>query len=168
MKLLLVEDNPEMQTTLQRALRASGMQVVPCTDGDRALDRWRASLPDVVVLDLSLPGRDGLEVLRDARAEGLRAPVLTPGAQDLPGQLQAALGALTLDARAALRPDQWLLLDEAYADFADPDELPKVPTRRLIRTRTFSDLAGTVLVFTANTSEAPRKPVTDLKLFSAS
>ncbi len=76
MKLLLVEDNPEMQTTLQRALRASGMQVVPCTDGDRALDRWRASLPDVVVLDLSLPGRDGLEVLRDARAEGLRAPVL--------------------------------------------------------------------------------------------
>jgi len=76
MKLLLVEDNPEMQTTLQRALRASGMQVVACTDGDRALDRWRASLPDVVVLDLSLPGRDGLEVLRDARAEGLRAPVL--------------------------------------------------------------------------------------------
>ena len=76
MKLLLVEDNAEMQTTLQRALRASGMQVVACTDGARALDRWRASLPDVVVLDLSLPGRDGLEVLRDARAEGLRAPVL--------------------------------------------------------------------------------------------
>ena len=44
MKLLLVEDNPEMQTTLQRALRASGMQVVACTDGDRALDRWRQDL----------------------------------------------------------------------------------------------------------------------------
>jgi two-component system response regulator TctD len=52
------------------------MQVVGCTDGERALDRWRASVPDVVVLDLSLPGRDGLQVLGDARAEGLRTPVL--------------------------------------------------------------------------------------------
>jgi two-component system, OmpR family, response regulator TctD len=76
MKVMLIEDDPAMQTTLQRALRASGMQVVGCTDGERALDRWRASVPDVVVLDLSLPGRDGLRVLGDARAEGLRTPVL--------------------------------------------------------------------------------------------
>ena len=76
MKVMLIEDDAAMQTTLQRALRASGMQVVGCTDGARALDRWRASLPDVVVLDLSLPGRDGLQVLGDARAEGLRTPVL--------------------------------------------------------------------------------------------
>ena len=45
--------------------------------GDRALDRWRASLPDVVLLDLSLPGRDGLQVLADARAEGLATPVIS-------------------------------------------------------------------------------------------
>jgi two-component system response regulator TctD len=76
MKVLLIEDNPAMQTTLQRALQRSGMQVVACTDGARALDRWRASVPDVVVLDLSLPGRDGLRVLGDARAEGQRTPVL--------------------------------------------------------------------------------------------
>jgi two-component system response regulator TctD len=76
MKVMLIEDDEAMQTTLQRALRASGMQVVGCSDGERALDRWRASVPDVVVLDLSLPGRDGLQVLADARAEGLRTPVL--------------------------------------------------------------------------------------------
>jgi two-component system response regulator TctD len=76
MKVMLIEDDAAMQTTLQRALRASGMQVVGCTDGERALDRWRASVPDVVVLDLTLPGRDGLQVLGDARAEGLRTPVL--------------------------------------------------------------------------------------------
>lgn len=76
MKVLLVEDNAAMQTTLQRALRRSGLQVVACCDGARALDRWRASVPDVVVLDLSLPGRDGLQVLGDARAEGLGTPVL--------------------------------------------------------------------------------------------
>jgi two-component system response regulator TctD len=76
MKVMLIEDDPTMQATLQRALRASGMQVVGCSDGERALDRWRAAVPDVVVLDLSLPGRDGLQVLSDARAEGLATPVL--------------------------------------------------------------------------------------------
>jgi len=76
MKLLLVEDNPAMQTTLQRSFERRGMQVVVCGDGARALDRWRAAQPDVVLLDLSLPGVDGLTVLAQARAEGLATPVL--------------------------------------------------------------------------------------------
>jgi two-component system, OmpR family, response regulator TctD len=76
MKLLLIEDNPAMQTTLQRSFERRGITVVPCTDGARALARWRASVPDVVLLDLSLPGLDGLQVLTLARAEGLRTPVL--------------------------------------------------------------------------------------------
>jgi len=76
MKLLLIEDNLAMQTTLQRSFERRGIQVVTCGDGARALDRWRASVPDVVLLDLSLPGLDGLQVLTAARAEGLRTPVL--------------------------------------------------------------------------------------------
>ncbi len=76
MKLLLVEDNPAMQATLQRSFERRGMQVVVCGDGSRALDRWRAAVPDVVLLDLSLPGVDGLTVLAHARAEGLGTPVL--------------------------------------------------------------------------------------------
>ena len=76
MKVLLVEDNPAMQTTLQRSFERRGMQVVVCGDGARALDRWRAAVPDVVLLDLSLPGADGLTVLAQARAEGLATPVL--------------------------------------------------------------------------------------------
>jgi two-component system response regulator TctD len=76
MKLLLIEDNTAMQTALQRSFERRGLQVVLCGDGARALDRWRSSLPDVVLLDLSLPGRDGLQVLADARAEGLSAPVI--------------------------------------------------------------------------------------------
>ncbi len=76
MKLLLVEDNPAMQTTLQRSFERCGMQVTVCGDGARALDRWQASLPDVVLLDLSLPGLDGLTVLAKARAQGLQTPVL--------------------------------------------------------------------------------------------
>jgi two-component system response regulator TctD len=76
MKVLLVEDDPAMQTTLKRALERRGMQVAACGEGARALEWWRASLPDVVVLDLTLPGLDGLQVLEQARGQALRSPVL--------------------------------------------------------------------------------------------
>ncbi len=65
-----------MQAALQRSFERRGIQVVVCGDGSRALDRLRSALPDVVLLDLSLPGEDGLSVLANARAEGLRTPVI--------------------------------------------------------------------------------------------
>jgi len=76
MKLLLVEDDPAMQTTLQRALSRRGMAVQACGDGRLALQQWTDAPPDVVMLDLSLPGMDGLQVLAAARRQGLRTPVL--------------------------------------------------------------------------------------------
>jgi two-component system, OmpR family, response regulator TctD len=76
MKLLLVEDDPSMQVTLQRALQRRGMEVTGITDGREALDKWRGGPFDVVVLDLTLPGMDGLEVLAQARRDGLATPVL--------------------------------------------------------------------------------------------
>jgi two-component system, OmpR family, response regulator TctD len=76
MKVLLIEDNVAMQVSLQRSLERRGMRIVLCGDGNRALERWRTSAPDVVLLDLSLPGKDGLTVLGEARAEGLTAPVI--------------------------------------------------------------------------------------------
>jgi len=85
MKLLLVEDDPALQTTLQRSFERRGFQVVVCGDGARALDRWRASLPDAVLLDLSLPGADGLSVLSAARAEGLDTPVIVVTARGTVG-----------------------------------------------------------------------------------
>jgi len=76
MKLLLVEDNLTMQTTLQRSLSRRGMDVATCGDGRQALDKWSAFQPDVVVLDLTLPGMDGLQVLQRARSSGWTTPVL--------------------------------------------------------------------------------------------
>ena len=76
MKLLLVEDNATLQTTLQRTLMRQGFDVVVCADGARALGQWQASQPDLVLLDLSLPGCDGLDVLVQARAAGLNCPVI--------------------------------------------------------------------------------------------
>jgi two-component system response regulator TctD len=76
MKLLLIEDDASMQAALQRALSRRGMEVSGCTDGRQALGQWTAAQPDVVVLDLSLPGLDGLQVLEQARRQGLTTPVL--------------------------------------------------------------------------------------------
>lgn len=76
MKLLLVEDDPALHKTLVRTLSRLGWQVEVCVDGRAALGRWRASEPDVVLLDLTLPGRDGLQVLEQARQDGLTTPVL--------------------------------------------------------------------------------------------
>ena len=76
MRLLLIEDNASMQTTLQRTMTRRGMQVFVCGEGDRALAAWQTHQPDVVLLDLSLPGRDGLQVLGDARSAGLKTPVI--------------------------------------------------------------------------------------------
>jgi two-component system response regulator TctD len=85
MKLLLVEDDAAMQAAMQRALERRGFQVSTCGDGARALDRWRAAVPDAVVLDLSRPGLDGLQVLAQARAEGLDAPVIILTARGMVG-----------------------------------------------------------------------------------
>ena len=76
MKLLLIEDNATMQTTLRRSFERRGVHVLSCDDGARALALWQASLPDAVLLDLSLPGLDGLEILSRARAAGLVTPVI--------------------------------------------------------------------------------------------
>lgn len=76
MKVLLVEDDPAMRQTLERSLRRQGWLVNSCADGAQALGQWQRLTPDVVLLDLSLPGRDGLQVLGDARASGLNTPVL--------------------------------------------------------------------------------------------
>ncbi len=76
LKLLLIEDDASMQAALQRALSRRGINVIPCTDGRLALGQWTATQPDVVVLDLSLPGLDGLQVLEQARRQGLGTPVL--------------------------------------------------------------------------------------------
>ena len=76
MNVLLVEDDATMRSTLERALSRRGMQVDSCDDGARALAAWRTAAPDVVVLDLTLPGMDGLDVLEQARLGGMDTPVL--------------------------------------------------------------------------------------------
>jgi two-component system, OmpR family, response regulator TctD len=93
MHLLLIEDDPALHTTLQRSLVRAQMRVDVCSDGLQALPLWRASEPDVVVLDLSLPGMDGLDILKTARAEGLSTPVLILTARGTVGDKVLGLNA---------------------------------------------------------------------------
>ena len=76
MKLLLIEDDPAMRQTLERALARLGWLVQSCADGEQGLAQWQRLSFDVVLLDLSLPGCDGLQILGDARKLGLNTPVL--------------------------------------------------------------------------------------------
>ncbi|MBS0293702.1 MAG: response regulator [Proteobacteria bacterium] len=93
MQLLLVEDDATMQATLQRSLTRRGMAVTALGDGRAALAEWRARPPDAVVLDLTLPGLDGLQVLEQARAGGLRTPVLLLTARGTVGDRVLGLNA---------------------------------------------------------------------------
>ena len=85
MKLLLVEDDAVMRATLERALSRQGFLIQACGDGLAALQKWRSMRFDVVMLDLTLPGMDGLRVLGEARQSGLNTPVLIATARGTVG-----------------------------------------------------------------------------------
>jgi len=74
--ILVVEDNKEMALALQYNLELEGHAVEVAFDGAAGLDLSRSARPDLVVLDLMLPGIDGYAVLERLRRDGLRAPVL--------------------------------------------------------------------------------------------
>ena len=76
MNVLLVEDDPAVRGAVERALRHAGHQPALATDGVRALEQATAVPYDAVILDLGLPGLDGLEVCRRLRASGNEVPVL--------------------------------------------------------------------------------------------
>ena len=85
MKLLLVEDDGAMRATLERTLSRRGFQIQAVGDGLLALQKWRAMTFDVLLLDLTLPGLDGLEVLSRGRQSGLKTPVLIATARGTVG-----------------------------------------------------------------------------------
>ncbi len=75
-RLLVVEDNPDLAFGLRNNLEIEGYEVEVAEDGSAGLARARVGRPDLVILDLMLPGLDGFRVLRALREEGLAMPVL--------------------------------------------------------------------------------------------
>lgn len=81
-RLLVVEDQPKLLQSLERGLREEGYDVVTASDGRIAYEQANSNLVDAMILDLMLPKRDGLDVLRSLRAEGFSKPVLILTARD--------------------------------------------------------------------------------------
>jgi two-component system response regulator MprA len=73
---LVVEDDRAVRDALRRTLMLAGYEVQEAEDGETALDRLVQQEPDAVVLDVGLPGVDGLEVCRRVRRMGSRVPIL--------------------------------------------------------------------------------------------
>jgi two-component system alkaline phosphatase synthesis response regulator PhoP len=75
-RILLVEDEPSLVTTLSDRLRSEGYEVEAVGDGEAALAHPSTGFVDLIVLDVMLPGRSGLDVCRDLRQRGVQTPIL--------------------------------------------------------------------------------------------
>ncbi len=80
--ILVVDDEPAVRRALERALRLDSYEVELAENGEQALDRLAEQPADAVILDVMMPGIDGLEVCRRMRAAGDKTPVLMLTARD--------------------------------------------------------------------------------------
>jgi two-component system response regulator MprA len=128
--ILLVDDDPPVLRMLGRTLAAEGYDVCPVPDGGAALAAVERSVPDLIVLDVAMPGLDGLAVARRVRERGLATPILLLTARDAVADRVAGLDAgaddylvkpfateeLTARVRALLRRGHVLPERLAFAD----------------------------------------------------
>jgi two-component system, OmpR family, response regulator MprA len=134
--VLLVDDDAPIRRMLERTLTAEGYATTAVADGGAALAQVERSLPDVIVLDVAMPGLDGLAVTRRLRAKGLAVPILLLTARDALHERVEGLDAgaddylvkpfeveeLTARIRALMRRNQGEAL--AHADLVlEPDSL---------------------------------------------
>jgi two-component system copper resistance phosphate regulon response regulator CusR len=82
MKILIVEDEPKVGNALSEGLRASGYEVTLAQRGEDGFFLASSQSFDLIVLDVMLPGRSGIEVLKTLRKQGLQIPVLLLTAKD--------------------------------------------------------------------------------------
>jgi two-component system OmpR family response regulator len=81
-KLLVADDDPNIVELLSASLRYAGFEVATAADGASALKTAKDFEPDLIVLDVMMPGIDGFDVIRRLRSDGSRTPVLFLTARD--------------------------------------------------------------------------------------
>jgi two-component system, OmpR family, response regulator MprA len=91
--VLVADDDRAVREALQRALQLNGFDVALAADGNEALDATTERTPDAVILDVMMPGYDGLDVTRRLRREGNRVPILLLTARDAVGDRVEGLDA---------------------------------------------------------------------------
>lgn len=115
-KFLLVDDEREFVHTLSERLQTRDLNSSIAYDGEQALELLEADLPDVIVLDLKMPGIDGIEVLRRVKAEHPKVEViiLTGHGSDVEREQAEALGAFAYLQKPANIDELARVMREAY------------------------------------------------------
>jgi len=115
-KIFIIEDEPDLVQALVIRLKAEGYQAMFAEDGISALERARAEKPDLILLDICLPGRDGFEVFQQLRQDPAteRIPIVFLTARSSVEDRQKArhLGA----AGYIIKPFQWASLIKPLHD----------------------------------------------------
>ena len=95
-KILIVEDHPTMREAMRLVLEGEGFTIDEAADGERALELVRADPPDLVFLDMNIPGPSGADVLGELRADpataGVRVIIVTADGEEGRGRA-IAMGA---------------------------------------------------------------------------
>ena len=94
-KILLVEDNEMNRDMLSRRLLKQGFEMVLAVDGEQAIDLARSEAPDLILMDISLPGLDGWEATRRLKAgpETRSIPIIALTAHAMAGDREKSLAA---------------------------------------------------------------------------
>jgi DNA-binding response OmpR family regulator len=75
-KILVAEDDPHIRMGLIDALESEGYQVLAAEDGQKAEGVWKENMPDLILLDIMMPGKSGYDVCRDIRAKDEAIPII--------------------------------------------------------------------------------------------
>src|SRR5262245_17218765 len=81
--ILIVDDEPLTLRTMSRGLQAEGFEVLTSASGEEGLKKFHEEKPDLTLLDIVLPGMDGVEVLRQVKTSGSNAIVIMMSAYHL-------------------------------------------------------------------------------------
>src|SRR5436309_2228681 len=143
--VLVIEDEKEIRDLVRYNLEHAGFKVAAFADGDQGLERLFASRPDALVLDLMLPGKNGLEILREVRSE--------PATRDLP--------VIVLTARAA-EMDKLLGFEHGADDYLTKPFSPRELVARVeaLLRRARPDRAPTTLEIGPLQVDAPSREAT--------
>ncbi|MDP8245655.1 MAG: response regulator [Candidatus Hinthialibacter antarcticus] len=93
LSIMVVEDEEELRENLTDLLEFKGHAVTSCSDGEQAVAQFERVNPQLVLLDIQLPGINGLEVLRTIKAQNRNTPVVIVSASSAPSVIQEAKSA---------------------------------------------------------------------------
>ena len=91
-KILIIDDDPAMTELIGLLLRSHGLEVISCNDGECGIQKTKSEKPDIILLDLMMPGRDGWEVCKEIRTF-TNTPIAILSALDDPTIISSALDA---------------------------------------------------------------------------